>query len=393
MTPLHFDCNATTAASDEVVAAMVPWLGRPGANPSATHPAGREANRAVRRAREQVAALVHAPTPAGVVFTSCGSESTMTALRSALRADGANARAVISTAEHSATKKAIAGLAPEGGIVRVPVDASGALDRDALDAAIATRPALVSLILLNNETGVISDLDGVGAACREAGALFHVDAVQAPGKMIVDVQRLDCDYLSLSAHKFHGPRGIGVLWVREGAPVAPLVVGGPQETSRRAGTENTPGIVGLGVAAERAGAWAESDAAQTEIAERRDRLERAILAGCPGSVVHGENTRRAANTTNIGFDLEATGLDATALLGILHEGNVEVSAGSACNASRMAPSPVLLAMGLDPRAASSALRLSMAHAGTPDATTVEDVDRCADAVVRAFRTVAALADV
>ena len=317
----------------------------------------------------------------------------MTALRSAIRGSDAEGGAVISTAEHSATKKAIAALVPEDEVVRIPIDATGALDRSALDAALATRPALVSLILLNNETGVISDLDGIGAACRNAGALFHVDAVQAPGKMVVDVQELECDYLSLSAHKFHGPRGIGVLWVREGAPVAPLVVGGSQETSRRAGTENTPAIVGLGVAAERAAAWGASDDAQAEIAARRDRLESAILANCQGSVVHGKAARRAANTTNIGFDLDATGLDATALLGILHEEGVEVSAGSACNASQMAPSPVLLAMGLDPAAASSALRLSLAHAGTPDAATVDDVDRCANAVIRAYRTVAALADV
>ncbi|MEM9382958.1 MAG: cysteine desulfurase family protein [Planctomycetota bacterium] len=392
MQPLHFDCNATTAASDEVVEAMLPWLGRPGANPSATHPAGQEAARAVRRARESVAALVGTSKPSTIVFTSCGSESIAMAFRSAAaQRHGGGAPALAhSTVEHSATRKAAAREAgADGEVVLVPVDAEGQLDRDALGAAIARRPALVSLILVNNETGAIADLDGVGHACREAGTLLHVDAVQGPGKAPIDVEAIGCDYLSLSAHKFHGPRGIGVLYVRDGAPVTPLMVGGPQEEERRAGTENVPAIVGLGVAAERARDLGTSGSAQAELAARRDRLEAAILAGCPGARVHG-GTRRAANVTNIGFDLTGTGLDATALLGLLHGQGIEVSAGSACNSTRMAPSPVLVAMGLDEAAASSALRLSLAHAGTPDAATDEDVDRCAQAVVEAYGTLASL---
>lgn len=371
---------------------MLPWLGRPGANPSATHPAGREAARAVQSAREQVAGLIRAKRVGSIIFTSCGSESTMTASRSALLRESATARgAVLSTAEHSATHKAIEAFLPSGPIVSVAVDRDGALDREALFQAIAARPAFVSLILLNNETGVISDLAGVGAACKDAGALFHIDAVQAPGKTPVDVEALDCDYLSLSGHKFHGPRGIGVLYVREGAPLSPLIVGGGQELERRAGTENTPAIVGLGVAAERAAFLASSEEAQAEISSRRDRLEATILAGCPGSAAHGAGTRRASNTSSIGFDLAATGLDAAAMLGLLHEHGVEVSAGSACNATKSAPSPVLLAMGLDPIEASSTLRLSLAHQGTPDATTLEDVDRCAAAVIEAHATLSALA--
>ncbi|QDV06421.1 Cysteine desulfurase [Planctomycetes bacterium Poly30] len=393
---LHFDCNATTAASEPVIAAMLPWLGRPGANPSATHPSGRAAGRAVREARAQVAAMIGAAEPTSVVFTSSGSESTAMAFGSARAAalesnSGEPRPMAISTAEHSATRKCAARAAAGTEVITVPVNRDGELDREAALAAIARRPALLSLILLNNETGVISDLEGLGAAARNHGVLFHVDAVQAPGKTPIDVAALDCDYLSLSAHKFHGPRGIGALYVRPGAPITPLFLGGPQEEERRAGTENVPGIVGMGVAAEAARERALSTPSQAEIAARRDRLEAAILEGCPGSFVHGGGARRrASNTSSIGFDLAGTGLDATALLGMLHDGGLEVSAGSACNSSKMAPSPVLRAMGCDDQTASSALRFSIAAAGMPDAATDEEVSDCIARVLEAHGALAAL---
>ncbi len=386
--PLHFDCNATTAASDASIEAMLPWLGRPGANPSATHESGREAARAMRIGREQVAALVGARSPSTIVFTSCGSESTSLAFHSAALARP-GLPTVISTVEHSATRKC---AERSGEVVEIPVGPEGALDQGAALAAIARGPALVSLILLNNETGVISDLAPIGAACRERGVLFHVDAVQAPGKMTLDVEELGCDYLGLSAHKFHGPRGVGALYVRDGAPVSPLMVGGPQEAERRAGTENVPGIVGMGVAAERAGALAGSEEAQSEVRARRDLLERLILDQCPGTVVHGDPARRAANTTNLGFNLTGTGMDAAALLGLLSAQGIEVSTGSACNATQAAPSPVLLAMGVNAPLAASSLRFSLAHQGTPDRSTIEDIERGATAVNEAYSAIAALAD-
>ncbi|MDG1049038.1 MAG: cysteine desulfurase family protein [Planctomycetota bacterium] len=386
--PLHFDCNATTAASEASIEAMLPWLGRPGANPSATHESGREAARAMRIGREQVAALVGARSPSTIVFTSCGSESTSLAFHSAALARP-GLPTMISTVEHSATRKC---AERSGEVVEIPVGPEGALDQGAALAAIARGPALVSLILLNNETGVISDLAPIGAACRERGVLFHVDAVQAPGKMTLDVEELGCDYLGLSAHKFHGPRGVGALYVRDGAPVSPLMVGGPQEAERRAGTENVPGIVGMGVAAERAGALAGSEEAQSEVRARRDLLERLILDQCPGTVVHGDPTRRAANTTNLGFNLTGTGMDAAALLGLLSAQGIEVSTGSACNATQAAPSPVLLAMGVNAPLAASSLRFSLAHQGTPDRSTIEDIERGATAVNEAYSAIAALAD-
>lgn len=396
--PLHFDCNATTAASLEVVEAMTPWLSRPGANPSATHPAGREAAKAVAKAREQVAGLVGARSAAEIVFTSCGSESTASAFHAAARhietqnAEGRPVRAVISAAEHSATKKAAALHFGER-VSTVPVDAGGGLDRDALRAELAKGDVgFVSVILLNNETGVVSDLDGLGDECRAAGALLHVDAVQAPAKTVIDVTRIGSHFLGLSGHKFHGPRGVGVLHVADGTALPGMIVGGPQENERRAGTENVPGIVGFGVAAERARARALDAEAQAELAHRRDTLERLILEGCPGTRINGDPARRAANTTNLGFDLSSTGLDATALLALLHDQGIEISAGSACNSSRMAPSAVLRAMGQDDAQASSALRLSLAFPGTPDETSMNDVEQCAAAVMDAYTAVAALAD-
>lgn len=393
---LHFDCNATTAASEAVVAAMLPWLGRPGSNPSATHPSGQEAGKAVRHARAQVAAMIGSEEPGSIVFTASGSESTAMAFGSAAEAARPGQRNVaISTAEHSATRKCAARAASlrgaEGEVVTIPVDAEGELDRAAAFAAIEAQPALVSLILLNNETGVISDLSGLGSAARERGVLLHIDAVQAPGKTPIDVAELDCDYLSLSAHKFHGPRGIGALYVRPGAPITPLTLGGPQENERRAGTENVPGIVGMGLAAEASAQRASSAADQAEIAARRDRLESALLAACPGTVVHGGGAaRRAANTSSLGFDLSGTGLDATALLGMLHEGGLEVSAGSACNSSKMAPSPVLRAMGRDDLTASCALRFSIAAQGMPDTASMGDVEACIGRVTEAYAALAAL---
>ena len=376
---------------------MLPWLGRPGANPSATHPSGQEAGRAVRLARAQVAAMIGAPEPNSIVFTASGSESTAMAFASAVEAaQPGMCDVVIGSAEHSATRKCAARAAapagkPPGKVVLVAVDENGDLDRDAALAAIEAGPALVSLILLNNETGVISDLSGLGAAARERGVLLHIDAVQAPGKTPIDVKELDCDYLGLSAHKFHGPRGIGALYVRPGAPITPLMLGGPQENERRAGTENVPGIVGMGVAAEASAARAASASDQADLASRRDRLETALLAACPGAVVHGGGARqRAANTSNIGFDLRGTGLDATALLGMLHDGGLEVSAGSACNSTKMAPSPVLKAMGCDDQAASSALRFSLAARGMPDTASMEDVEACISRVTEAYGALAAL---
>lgn len=390
---VHLDQNATTAASPEVIAAMLPWLAAPSANPSASHPGGRAAADAVRAARGEVARLFGARSPSEVVFTSGGTESIHTALAAACAAHPGRTRLVTSTVEHSATRRALEARADAGTheVVWVPVDPDGRLDRAALFAALDERTACVSLMLANNETGVITDLAGVGEACRRVGAAFHVDAVQAPGKLTLDVRALGCDLASLSGHKFHGPRGTGALFVREGFMFTPTLRGGPQEGERRAGTENVPGIVGLGVAAKAARARAADPAAVAALAALRDRLEGALLAALPGLTVHGAGAPRVANTTNVGFaglfgEPSAGAPDAAAALALLAEAGVEASAGSACTAQKVAPSAVLLALGRTPVEAASALRFSLAHG-----TTAAEVDAAAAATVAALEALRALA--
>lgn len=401
----HLDQNATTAAAPEVIAAMLPWLGAPSANPSAGHPGGRAAADAVRAARTEVARLFGARQPSEVVFTSGGTEATNAAVHAACVARAGRRKLITSAVEHSATKRAFEVRANAGthDVVRIAVDSEGRLDRAALFAALDADTACVSLMLANNETGVLLDLSGVGAACEAAGAAFHIDAVQAPGKVPLDVQALTCHLCSISGHKFHGPRGNGALFVREGFAFTPSLVGGGQESERRAGTENTPGIVGLGVAAKLARIKAEDPAARAALAAKRDRLEAALLAAIPGARVNGGAAPRVPNTTNLQFDLSPAsrsgprsdpgaeadahdGLDAAAILALLFDADVEASAGSACNAEKLAPSPVLLAMGRSPREAASALRFSLAHG-----TTEAEVDAAIAATVEALQALRAFA--
>jgi len=379
----HLDQNATTAAAPEVVAAMLPWLSAPSANPSAGHAAGQAAADAVRAARGEVARLCRARHTSEVVFTSGGTESILTAIHAACVAQPTRRKLVTSTVEHSATRRALEVREAAGthDVVRIGVDAEGRLDRAALFAALDRETACVTLLAANNETGVVFDLVGVGEACARVGAAFHVDAVQVPGKLPLDVRALACDLASISGHKFHGPRGTGALFVRDGFRFTPSIVGGPQEGERRAGTENLPGIVGLGVAARLARQKAEDPATRAALAAQRDRLERALVALLPGAHVHGAGAPRVPNTTNVGFDFGAAAdaPDAATLLALLFEAGVEASAGSACNARKVAPSPVLLALGRTPRQAASALRFSLSHG-----TTEAELDRAISATEAAL---------
>jgi cysteine desulfurase len=377
---IYLDHNATTPVLPAVRDAMLPWLGERCGNPSSAHPLGEEAADAVRAARGHVARLVGA-SPREIVFTSGGTEATNCALRAALRALPARAAVVTSAVEHSATLEPLAELEQQGvRVVRVPVDGEGRLDRAALEGAIDERVALVSLQTANNETGVLFDLAGVAARCRTAGALLHLDAVQCAGKVALDLRALGADYASLSAHKLHGPKGAGALFVRAGAPFAPLLRGGPQEDGRRAGTENVPGLAGFGRAAElahealRAG-WA------ARCAELRDRLERNLLERLAGVRVHGASAPRLPNTTNLAF----AGLDAEALLAHLGAAGLCASAGSACHAQARRPSHVLVAMGCSPAEASGSLRLSLGRT-----TTGAEVDAAADLVVEAVEALRGL---
>jgi cysteine desulfurase len=411
--PIHLDHNATTPVAPEVVQAMTEVLAGPWMNPSARYPRAGEVARLVSEARGQVAALLGGH-PDEVVFTSGGSEAIATAFHSAAAEHSAAAahsaagghsaaavdgaaqetapltssglrRAVTSTVEHSAVKacaERLAGSAPGGAWVQVPVDAEGLLDRAALEAALEEGPCLVSVQVVNNETGVIQDLRGLGESVRARGGRLHLDAVQAPGKLPLRVAELGADYLTLAAHKFNGPKGVGCLWVAAGAPFTPLIPGGAQEGGRRAGTENVAGLVGMGVAASLAAARAADLAFLEAWSARRDAFERRLLAELPpGTRVNGAGAPRVPGTTS----LTIPGLPAQEVLTYLDSLGVEASAGSACSAHRVAPSPVLLAMGRTVEEASSTLRLSQGHG-----TRAEDLDRAAAALAEAVQTLRSL---
>jgi cysteine desulfurase len=364
--PVYLDANATTRPAPEVVEAMLPHLRERFANPSSAHAAGVRARRDVEAARDEVAALAGAD-PAEVVFTSGGTEAIATALRGAV-ADLAGA--IVTTAvEHAATRGALARLAAEGRceVATVPVDAAGALDLDALDRALEGRRriALVTLLHANNETGLLFPVDEVARRCRARGALLHVDAVQAAGKVAIDLARLGADLVSISAHKLHGPKGAGALVVRRGVRVPPLLAG-HQEGGRRGGTEDVAAIAGFGVAARLARAWLATDG-PARLAALRDRLEARLLA-IPGAARNGAARPRVASTASLRFE----GVDGAALVLELSRRGVHAATGAACSSGALEPSHVLLAMGLSPEEARGSLRLSLSRE-----TTAAEVDRAA----------------
>lgn len=356
----YLDHNATTPVRPEAAAAVTGALARCG-NASSVHRFGRLARRAVDDARQAVAALVGV-TPANVVFTSGGTEANNLALRSVPGA------VLVSAVEHASVLDA----RPDA--MRVPVDGNGLVSLDALAAALDGGAALVSVMLANNETGVIQPVADVAALVHEHGALLHCDAVQAAGKIPVSMSGLGIDMLTLSAHKLGGPQGVGALLVRDGLETEPLLRGGGQERSRRAGTENVPAIAGFGAAAQAAGE-ALSDAAG--LARLRDDLETRVLECVPDATIHGTNAPRVANTSCIGLpnltgEFQVMSLD---LAGIA------VSAGSACSSGKVTPSHVLEAMGLDADGARNAIRVSLGWT-----TTRDDIDRFIDAWSRMART-------
>jgi len=356
---IYLDNNATTRPAPEVVQAMLPYLTTWYGNPSSVHRFGQRARQAVEAARAQVASLIDA-RESEITFTSGGTESINTAIRGLLAARWPRRKIVTSAVEHSATRAVCEQLARESAeIVEIPVDRAGRLDMERLKSAVDDNTALVSIMWANNETGVIMPVSEIADVCRDRGVPFHCDAVQAAGKIPVDVRRVEVDVLSIAAHKFHGPKGIGALYIRRGTRFAPLVLGGPQENQRRGGTENVPGIVGMGAAAElAAGALGE----MKRVAALRDRLEEGILQSIPDAHVNGAGAERLPNTTNIGF----AALEADAILLLLSERGVCASAGSACSSGSLEPSHVLRAMGIDERIAHGAVRFSLSRYTTGD---------------------------
>lgn len=348
---IYLDANATTPLLPEVFDAMLPWLRDGYANPSGSYAAAKQARKAIEQAREQVAELIGA-SPEEIVFTGCGTESVNTALRSldALAGQGA---AVVSAIEHSAVLRCVERL--QRGTKPVPVDEGGRLDLTAFSAALEGA-AFVSIMTANNETGIIQPLREAAEQARGRGLPVHTDAVQAAGKIKLDVRELGVDLLSLSAHKFHGPKGAGALYVRKGLRFEPLLSGGGQEAGRRSGTENTAGIVGMGAAA----ACALRYLTEREEESPRDVFEAKVLVEVSGVTVNGDLSHRLPNTSHMSFDQ----CDAAGLLILLDEAGVACAAGSACMTGKQKPSHVQLAMGIPEARAKTSLRISFSRLNT-----------------------------
>lgn len=358
------DYNSTTPVDPEVLAAMLPYLAENFGNASSIHSVGQSARAAVDRARESVAALMGAK-PAEIVFTSGGTEADNLAVFGTVAASAAAKKHIVTTAiEHHAVLHSCQALERQGITVTfVPVRRDGIVDPVEIRRALRPETILISVMQTNNELGTIQPIEEIGKIAAEADVYFHCDAVQAAGKLPLDVNQLGVDLLSISAHKIYGPKGIGALYVRSGTPLEPQFHGGHHERDRRPGTENVPGIVGLGKAAELAQKNLAADTAR--ITTLRDRFEAALLAAIPSVRVSGDRTRRVGNTTNLTF----AGAGGEALLIALDLQGIACSTGAACSSGAVEPSHVLLAAGLTPEEARSSLRLSL---GRP--TTDEEIE-------------------
>lgn len=379
-TSIYLDHNATTPPAPEVVDAMSRALREEFGNASSVHAFGQRAKAALDEARTEVARLVGAE-PGDVVFTAGGTESDNLALRGALEAARTpRARLVVSAVEHEAVLNTARALARrDHPLTILPVDSEGRVSPESLEAELGPDVALVSVLAANNETGVIQPVADLASAARARGTLFHTDAVQAAGKIPVDVKALGVDLLSIAAHKFSGPKGVGALWIRRGTPLGPVVTGGRQERNRRAGTENVPAIVGMGVAARLARERLAVEAAR--LASLRDRLEAGVLGAIPGARVNGGGAPRVPNTTSIAFDR----VEAESLLIALDLEGIAVSTGSACSSGTLEPSHVLRAMGLPHGRVQSSIRFSLGAT-----TTAGDIERALSvlpAVVARLRAV------
>lgn len=363
MRRIYLDNAATTAVSSAVVEAMLPYFTQVFGNASSVHTAGREAKRAIENARRQVAKALNAAVPQEIYFTAGGSESDNWAIKGT--AFARKAGHIITTAiEHHAVLHTCQWLERQGfNVTYLPVDEYGRVTAAQVEKALRSDTILVSVMMANNEVGTCQPIAEIGAICRARGILFHTDAVQAVGALPIDVQAMNIDLLSLSGHKFHGPKGVGALYVRKGVKIDKLVHGGAQERGFRAGTENLPAIVGLGKAIELAHANLDSNASR--MTALRERLISGLMTAVPETRLNGHPTERLPNNVNLSF----AGVEGEALLLRLDLAGVAGSAGSACTSGTLDPSHVLMALGLSESAANGALRLTL---GTD--TTTEDID-------------------
>ena len=376
---VYMDANATTPLLPEVMEAMRPYWMEAFGNASSIHRQGQQARKAVDHAREVVAQLFNC-TEAEVVFNSGGTEGDNTAVFGLLRPGD---HLITTSIEHSAVLRAADRVAERGvDVTFVSPQADGLIDPEEIRRALRPSTRLISVMLANNETGVLQPVEEIAKIAAETGAFFHIDAVQGAGKVAIDVRRIGCHLMSISAHKMHGPKGVGAMFVKRGTPIDPLLVGGSHERRLRAGTQNVTGIVGLGSAAELAMKSLE-DGTIERLAKLRDRLEAGLL-GVEGTRLNGAGAPRTANTTNITFDQ----LEGEALVIALDLKGVAVSGGSACHSGATEPSHVLMAMGLDRHAALASLRLSLLKTATDG-----DVEHVLKVVPEAVERLRALAPV
>ncbi|MGH7926363.1 MAG: cysteine desulfurase NifS [Candidatus Binatia bacterium] len=358
---IYFDNNATTRVAPEVFEAMRPFLSELYGNPSSIHRFGSQVGQKISEARAHVAALVGAADPVEVVFTSCGTEGDNSAIRAMLEAHPEKRHIVTTKVEHPAVYGLCQHLEKKGyRITWLGVDREGGLDLDELRDSLTDETALVSVMHANNETGVIFPIEQIGAIVKAKDIPFHVDAVQSAGKLPFNVKELPVDLLTISGHKFHGPKGIGALYVQRKISFSSFLIGGHQERNRRAGTENVAGIVGLGKAAERALAHLEAHA--TQVRALRDQLETTLSKTLPDCRINAKGAPRLPNTTNVSFRY----LEGEAILVLLDQFGICASTGSACTAGSSEPSHVLRAMTVPPDWLQGAVRFSLSSYNTPE---------------------------
>jgi cysteine desulfurase len=353
MKTIYLDNNATTQVAPEVLETILPYFHHLYGNPSSAHSFGGQVAEKVTVARDQVAALLGA-RPGEIIFTSGGTESDNAAIRSALAAYPEKKHIITSRVEHPAIRSLCQHLAKQGyRVTEVPVNGHGELDMDLYARSLNPDTAIASLMWANNETGVIFPIEKAAEMARDQGILFHTDAVQAVGKIPINMRNNAVDMLSLSGHKLHSPKGIGVLYVRTGLNFKPYVIGGHQERNRRAGTENTPAIIGLGKACELAALRLDEE--NTRVKGLRDKLEKRILENIPHTRANGSVVPRLPNTSNISFEF----VEGESILLSLDAEGICASTGSACSSGSLEPSHVLLAMGLTPTTAQGSIRFSL----------------------------------
>lgn len=362
MNVIYLDNNATTKVAPEVVDAMLPYLSEHYGNPSSMHSFGGDVAAEIKQARENIANLIGAESPDEIIFTSCGTESDGTAIRAAIESNPDKKHIITSRVEHPAIKNLYETLSKKGyRVTFVPVDGEGRLDLDYFYQNLSEETAIVSLMWANNETGVIFPVEEISQEVKNRGIVFHTDAVQAAGKFPIDIKTTGVDMLSLSGHKFHAPKGIGVLYIRKGTKFSPYMIGGHQEHGRRGGTENVASIIALGKAAE----LAQSHLAENGyegVGRLRDKLEATLLERIPQSMVNGDRQHRLLNTTSVAFEY----VEGEAILLMMNEHGICASSGSACTSGSLEPSHVLRAMGVPFTAAHGSIRFSLSRYTTEE---------------------------